>query len=225
MNARWIMSLCGLLIGAATASASAQTYTYTGRFDDPANSALVASDLTAASFIDEFAVANNVAIYDLVVGIAGTVSIKSTGFGEGGIDPYFTLFQGSDGTATFFDSNYLQAFSTGGDFSYSASLGAGAYKIALGIFANMSFAENFGAGTLADGFVALGEPGSLGDGHYRLVVSTPVPEPSAWLLLASGIGGLAMRRRLRDACRLLTSTVPASSTAAWETNSRSSSTG
>jgi len=199
MNARWIAPLCAVLLGAAAAAASAQTTTYNGRFDDPANSALVGSDLTAASFIDEFAFANNVAIYDLVVATAGTVSIQSTGFGEGGIDPYFTLFRGSDGTATFLDSNYVQAFSTGGDFTYSASLGVGAYKIALGVFANMSFAENLGSGTLADGFVALGEPGSLRDGHYQLVVSTPVPEPSTWLLLAFGIGGLAMRQRRREA--------------------------
>jgi hypothetical protein len=197
MTARWIAPLFGALLVAAAASASAQTYT--GRFDDPRNTALVASDLSAASFADEFAIANNVAIYDLVVPIAGTVSIQSTGFGEGGADPYFTLFQGADATATFLDSNYLQAFSTGGDFSYSASLAAGAYKIALGVFANMSFAENLGSGTLTDGFIALGEPGSLGDGHYRLVVTTPVPEPSTWLLLLLGMGGLAMRQRRRGA--------------------------
>jgi hypothetical protein len=196
MNARWIAPLFGTLLVAATAAASAQTYT--GRFDDPGNAALVASDLTAASFVDDFAVANNVAIYDLVVGTAGTVSIQSTGFGEGGADPYFTLFQGSDGTATFLDSNYVQAFSTGGDFSYSALLAAGAYKITLGVFANMSFAENLGSGTLADGFIALGEPGSLGDGHYRMVVTTPVPEPSTWMLLAMGlvVPGFLRRRRL-----------------------------
>ena len=196
MNAKWIVALCGTLMIAASATASAQTYA--GRFDDPGNAALVSSDLNLASFVDEFAVANNVAIYDLVVGTAGTVSIQSTGFGEGGADPYFTLFQGSDGTATFLDSNYLQAFSTGGDFSYSALLAAGEYKIALGVFANMSFAENLGSGTLADGFIGLGVPGSLGDGHYRLVVTTPVPEPSTWILLAIGlvVPGFLRRRSL-----------------------------
>ena len=91
----------------------------------------------------------------------------------------------------------MQAFSTGGDFSYSASLAAGAYKILLGLFANMSFAENLGIGTLANGFVALGVPGSLGDGHYRLVVTARVPEPSISILLAIGLvaAGFLGRRR------------------------------
>jgi len=195
MNAKWTALMFGSLLAAAAASASAQTYA--GRFDDPGNVTLVGSGLGAASFTDALAVANNVALYDLVVTISGTVSIRSEGFGEGGADPYFTLFQGADPTATFLDSNYLQAFSTGGDFSYSAVLAAGLYKIALGVFANMSFAEHLGAGTLANVFIALGEPGSLGDGHYRLVVTTPVPEPSTWMLLAGGLAlsSLVHRRR------------------------------
>ena len=36
------------------------------------------------------------------------------------------------------------------------------YRIALGAFANMSFAENLGSGVLGDGFVGLGVPGVLG---------------------------------------------------------------
>lgn len=195
MYAKWIAPLFGALLLVATAAASAQIYA--GRFDDPGNAALVASDLSAAMFNDVFAIANNVAIYDLVVPIAGKVTIQSTGFAAGGADPYFSLFKGGNSTATFLDSNFAQAFSTGGDFSYSASLAAGAYKIALGVFANLSFAENLGIGALADGFIALGEPGSLGDGHYRLVVTAPVPEPSISILLAIGLvaAGFLGRRR------------------------------
>jgi len=73
------------------------------------------------------------------------------------------------------------------------ALAAGAYKIALGAFANMSFAENTGAGYLADGFVGLGDPSSFGDGSYRLVVTSAVPEPTTWALLAMGLVMLSAR--------------------------------
>lgn len=129
------------------------------------------------------------------------VSIQSTGFGAGGADPYFTLFQGSGQTATVLASNYTQAFSTGGDFNYSGSLVAGNYVLALGVFANMSLAENYGSGTLADGFTALGEPGSLGNGEYSVLVqgvsSVPVPA-AAWLMLSGlcGLGAFTRRRSI-----------------------------
>jgi len=190
-RARFIVALlctAGSFVGAA---AGAQTFV--GRLDDPANAALVASDMGAPSFADEFTIANNVALYDLVVSFGGLVTIQSIGFVAGGVDPYFTLFKGADGSATVLDSNYLQAFSTGGDFVYSVALAAGAYKIALGAFANMSFAENTGAGYLADGFVGLGDPSSFGDGSYRLVVTSAVPEPTTWALLAMGLVMLSAR--------------------------------
>ena len=60
MYAKWIAPLFGALLLVATAAASAQIYT--GRFDDPGNAALVASDLGAATFNDVFAIANNVAM-------------------------------------------------------------------------------------------------------------------------------------------------------------------
>jgi hypothetical protein len=58
------------------------------------------------------------------------------------------------------------AFSSGGDFGYSISLAAGAYRLAIGVFANLSFAENFGD---------------------QLTMTTPVPEPSRWSLLCIGL--------------------------------------
>jgi len=52
----------------------------------------------------------------------------------------------------------------------------------LGVPQNLSFAENYGAGTLGDGFTGLGDPSALGNAAYEFTATTPVPEPaSAWL--------------------------------------------
>nr|WP_316642464.1 DVUA0089 family protein [uncultured Roseateles sp.] len=182
----WVAALLGL------ACLQAPAATLSGNFNDASNTALVGSDLGAPSFVDVFAVANNVALYDLLVPVAGAVTIISSGFAEGGADPYFTLFAGAGNSANVIASNYTQAFSTGGDFSYAATLAAGTYRISLGLFANMSLAENLGSGTLADGFIGLGEPTSLGDGHYRLQVTTPVPELSTAWLSALGLTTLLL---------------------------------
>jgi hypothetical protein len=200
-NATLLASLLLAVCGAASAA------TYSGNFGDASNTALVGSDLGAASFTDAYAIANNVALYNLVVNTAETVEIQSTAFASGGADPYFSLFQGSGGSAVFLASNYDQAFSTGGDFDYSGLLTAGHYEIALGVSANESFAENYGTGTLADGFIGLGDPGSLGNGSYAIQVTMKSGQPlaapeidatsmsTALTLLAGSILVLTGRRR------------------------------
>jgi hypothetical protein len=105
----------------------------------------------------------------------GTIRFTSKGFAAGGVDPYFTLFQGAGGSATFVGSNYARAFSTGGDFTLFFPLAPGDYTVAIGAFANMSFSENLGTGTSGDGFIALGEPGDLGTYYYELDVGLPGP--------------------------------------------------
>jgi hypothetical protein len=180
-----------LVLAVLTAGvAQATTVTYSGFLSDPANTALVASDLGPALFVDDYDIANNVAVYDFTLLAADNVRFQSLGFAVGGVDPYFTLFAGSGPSATFFDSNYAQAFSTGGDFDLTFALTAGDYRIALGAFANMSIAENYGTGTFADGFTFLGAPYVLGTYYYELQVtdSAPaVPEPATWLLVLSGL--------------------------------------
>lgn len=180
---------------ALAGSSIAQTTVLSGRLDDPLNAALVGSDLGAPSFVDASAIANNVALYTLNVLQDGNVTIHSTGFAAGGIDPYVTLFSGPGTSGTFLASNYASAFSTGGDFSLDVGLLAGSYRLAVGTFANMSSSENAGTGTLADGFTALGAAAYLGNGSYQLEITTPVPEPSTWALAAIGLAMLVRCRR------------------------------
>jgi len=187
-------SMAGLALVVVVMAAGAQT-TLSGNLGDAGNGALVGSDLGAANFTDANAIANNVVLYSFTVTNGGLVSLVSTGFAAGGVNPYFSLFSGTGASATFLDSNYAQAFSTGGDFSYSAVLAAGSYEVAIGAFANMSFAENLGSGTLGDGFVGIGDPNSLFDGSYSVTLTTPVPEPLTGMLMAFGLAGLAIRAR------------------------------
>lgn len=189
--------------------AVASPWTFSGYFDDGANAALIGSDpwsggvAPAALFGDDWEIANNVARYTFNVPTAQNVRFDSNGFAAGGADPYFTLFAGTGDTAAVSQSNYTQAFSTGDDFDDTYALAAGDYTVAMAVFANMSYAENQGTGTLGDGFTALGVPDWLGNYYYELVVTlegggTPppgVPEPSTLALLAIAAAAAAVGRR------------------------------
>jgi hypothetical protein len=191
---RCMRPLAALALATAAGPLMAGVVTLAGSLGDSTNAALVASDLSAAQFGDDLAMANNVALYALHVAVGGTVNFSSTGFVPGGIDPYFTLFSGTDQAgATFQASNYLHATTLGGDFSQDETLAAGDYTVAIAVFENMSFAENSGSGFLADGFTGLGGPVYFGNGSYRLDITLPggggggggggtVPEPGSALL-------------------------------------------
>jgi hypothetical protein len=199
------IGLLAALLVLTSGAARADTLSVVGYFNDAGNSALVGSDLGAALFADDWDIANNVALYDLSIPHGGIVGFRSFGYAAGGAEPYFSLFSGSRAsmsTASFVLSNY---FDPSIDFDISTPLSAGSYVVALGVWENMSFAENLGAPlTLGDGFVGLGVPEFLGSSYYELGVTRPdgpvppIPEPATLLLIGSGAAGLsAVRKRLR----------------------------
>jgi hypothetical protein len=119
-----------------------------------------------------------------------------------GFEPYLSLFDaGGDFIAsTFFGTTCPAGAQTNPDTGFcfdvaldGGILAAGDYKIAISAFENMSFAENFGSGTLADGFTGLGNLAEGEDLHYAFDVIlapatvAPVPEPSTFLPVAGGI--------------------------------------
>jgi hypothetical protein len=205
MSNRLLVNL--LCLGLIAGVAEVQAITLSGYLNNPGNAALTASDLGPPLFGDDFEIANNVALYAISVPTGRTVSFLSKGFAAGGVDPYFTLFQGTGNSATFLGSNYSQAFSTGGDFNLSFPLTPGNYTVAMSAFANMSFAENLGTGTLGDGFIGLGEPDTLGTYYYELeiglplVASTAIPTLTEWgmiiLVAVLGVNSVYYLRKRR----------------------------
>lgn len=194
------------LVATFGGAAVAAPQVFTGRIDHPNNTALVGSDLGPASFANPFDTANNVALHTFTITTGGHYDLTSTGVAAGGVDPYVTIFSGLGAGATFFASNFDNAFSLGGDFTLPLLLAAGDYTLAVGAFANMSFAENLGTGTLGDGFTGLGTPASLDDGPYVITIDVgtgpqPVPEPSMPALGLAALAAVtaARRRRARGA--------------------------
>jgi len=201
-----ILLLAGALVTLG-GSANAAVISLAGHLDDPGDPLLIGADpwapLPPAPVFtsDPWDSINNVVVYTFALADATPVRFRTFSFGLGGIDPYFSLFNGSGGTAVFLESNYVQAFSTGGDIDMTFNLAAGSYTTALSAFANMSLAENYSVGTLGDGFTGLGSYGGTGDPlYYNLEISSeaaPIPEPTTLLLAASGLLGLAVNRRRR----------------------------
>ena len=213
----WTTKMRRILLAAAAAAGllcgipSATALVVSGYLSDPINAALVGSDgyqdLRAPLFGNDNEIARNVAIYQLTVSTPGSLSFTSSGFLMGGAEPYFTLFQGTGIAASFLDSNGLSdPFNI--DFSLTRNLAAGSYMFTLGVWENMSFAENNPDAdpALGDGFTALGDPNRLGSSYYELEISSsdgavfdatpasgivtpsqPVPEPATLPLIVAAL--------------------------------------
>ena len=142
----------------------------------------------------------------------------------GGFDSYFSLFAGSGSSATFVASN-----DDGGCGPATPDpvcedarlvlddLAAGSYVLALTLPDNYSFAENYGSGTLGDGFIGLQSDyydyasGTERTSNYAFdLTTTPTgsgttpaastPEPGSLILLGSGLATLACEQYRRRRC-------------------------
>ena len=97
-------------------------------------------------------------------GAPGAGTLLGQVIAPGGFDPYISLFSGVGPTATFLASNDDGLCPPGTATGVSCfdptlhvnSLPAGSYTLALSVFENFSFAENYGTGTLGDLFIGLG---------------------------------------------------------------------
>ena len=182
------LTLCLLVL--MDAAHGSTTTIYTGNLIGNGDPAVVGRDLGAASTDPDDG--SNVALYHFTMSATGTLGFSSTGYLTGGIDPWVSIFSGSDFSAIFAGSNGDHAQTIGGDFDLNLLLSAGDYILAISAYQNMSFAENLGIGSLADGFTGIVDSFGLGNGAYSVTLTQDadngsVPEPSTASLALAGL--------------------------------------
>lgn len=183
-------------------------------------SAQVSAGPTTTSYVGTLAEAQDVALIQFSVAVAGAVNFQTWGFGGGvngagtniaadGFDPYLSLFSGTGAGATFIASNDDGLCPPGNtvsglcrDATLLQSLAAGDYTLVISLTGNMSFAENLGSGTLGDGFIGLFTPDfynnelqALLTGDYAVDITTEAGTtqtvPEPVTLALAGLGLLA----------------------------------
>jgi hypothetical protein len=157
---------------------------------DYAQWAAVERDFTVAAFSS---------VQAITFSYGGGTNGNGMAIGAGGFEPYLSLF---DASGTFLASTFSGTTCPPGANTNAGSgqcfdvlldagvLAPGNYAITISAFENMSFAENSGVGSLADGFTGLGNLASGEDLHYGFdvdltpAIATAVPEPASDTLLA-----------------------------------------
>jgi hypothetical protein len=162
-----------------------------------------------AAVVRDFHVGTISTMQGITFSYGGGTNGKGTLIAQDGFEPYLGLFNVSGDflASTLFgvtcppgahtNPNSGQCFDV---LLNGGTLAPGDYQIALSAFENLSFAENLGSGTLADGFTGLGSLVVGEDLHYAFdVILTPagvVPEPSTgWLCTAALITACVRARK------------------------------
>ena len=156
-----------------------------------------------AAVVSSFHVSSTSTIQATTFSYGGGTNGNGVAILEGGFEPYLTLF---DGSGHFIASTFYGTVCPAGANANSISgscfdvgldagtVGPGDYQIAISAFDNLSLAENYGTGTLSDGFTGLGNLAPGEDLHYGFdVVLTPAvvtPEPRA--LLPAGLLAMSL---------------------------------
>ncbi len=187
-------------------TAHASTVSFVGNLGTDANAGCEAGCSTDDEFvqfgavIDSFTVGTTSTMQAVTFSYGGGVNGNGQSIAEGGFAPYLSLF---DGSGNFLASTYFGTTCPSGAHTNSVTnncydelldggtLAPGTYQIAISAFSNLSFAENYGAGTLADGFTGLGNPEVGEDLHYAfdviLTSTSPVPEPRSTYSILGGV--------------------------------------
>jgi hypothetical protein len=171
-----------------------------------------------AAVVYSFNVASASTMTAITYSYGGGTSMTGALVAAGGLEPYLSLFN-ADGS--FRTSAYLATTCPDGAKTYDGNcydvalnggtLNAGTYYIALSAYANMSYAENYGAGNLSDGFTGAGSLALDEDLHYAFdVILTPdsppppppppppvVPEPNFTILMGTAFAGLFFLREMK----------------------------
>ena len=161
-----------------------------------------------AAVVDDFTVLSTSQMQAITFSYGGGINGAGDTIAESGFEPYLSLF---DASGNFLASTALSGCPAGGQINSvsgqcydveldGGTLAPGTYQIAISAFDTLSFAENLGTGTLADGFTGLGNLASGEDLHYafdvELTSTASTPEPSSGFL-ASGILAMFAWRSFR----------------------------
>jgi hypothetical protein len=160
----------------------------------------------------DFTIATFSSVQAVTFSYGGGTNGSGAAIAAGGFEPYLSLFNSS---GAFLASTYFGVTCPSGANTNAGSgqcfdvlldggvLAPGTYAIVISAFANMSFAENSGTGTLGDGLTGLGNLAFGEDLHYAFDVSiqdaSPVPEPKGAVLIGVGVLLLVtIRRKIRE---------------------------
>jgi hypothetical protein len=219
---RSLISIVCSLIGSGAVAQAAAVFSFTGdlRADatftscgmgctlGPANTD--ADYAQFAAVVRTFSVASPSMMDAITFSYGGGINGAGMTIAQGGFEPYLSLFDsgGNFLASTFFGTTCPAGANTntssGQCFDVrldGGTLAPGNYQIAISAFENLSFAENLGTGTLADGFTGLGNLAQGEDLHYAFdVVLNPqtstVPEPGSFVMLAcAALAGRLFQRR------------------------------